>query len=274
MLAEMDGFEPAAGVVVIAATNRPETLDPALLRPGRFDRTVEIPLPNLVERRAVLGVHAAGKPIAADVDLNLVARATPGFSGADLANLINEAAFQAVRDGREMVSGRDFDAARDRLLIGRRDSSNALLPAEKTSVAVHEAGHALVAALSPNADPVAKVTGAVNDIMGATQLATRMVAEWGLSRRLGPVGYGSGSDSYIGDPLGPNRLYAEATQTVVDEEVAALLRAAEGRASELLVAHRHELDAIVALLLERETIDGSELIGVLARTLAEPAVGP
>ncbi|WP_246115706.1 ATP-dependent zinc metalloprotease FtsH [Trebonia kvetii] len=158
LLSEMDGFEPGARVVVMAATNRAEILDAALLRPGRFDRTVEIPLPSYVERAAILAIHARGKTLAPDVDLGVAARGTPGFSGADLANLVNEAAINAVRADRGVLTAADFEAARDRLLIGRRDASNALLPEEKHAVAVHEAGHALVAALSPHADPVAKVT--------------------------------------------------------------------------------------------------------------------
>jgi cell division protease FtsH len=158
LLSEMDGFEPGARVVVMAATNRAEILDAALLRPGRFDRTVEIPLPNYRERTAILAIHGKGKTLAPDVDLDVVSRGTPGFSGADLANLVNEAAINAVRADRSVLSAADFEAARDRLLIGRRDASNALLPEEKHAVAVHEAGHALVAALSEHADPVAKVT--------------------------------------------------------------------------------------------------------------------
>ena len=147
LLAEMDGFDPTTGVVVMAATNRPEVLDPALLRPGRFDREVEIPLPNQAERTAILAVHVKGKHLADDVDFDAVARATPGFSGADLANLINEAAIVAVRDDRDVIFARDIDEARDRIILGRRDASNALLPEEKHSVAVHESGHALVALL-------------------------------------------------------------------------------------------------------------------------------
>jgi cell division protease FtsH len=313
MLAEMDGFDPATGVVVIAATNRPEALDPALLRPGRFDRTVEIPLPNLAERRAILTVHGRDVHLGPDVDLDIVARGTPGFSGADLANLVNEAAVHAVRDDRSVVDAADFDAARDRLLLGRRDGSNALLPEEKHSVAVHETGHALVAVLSPHADPVAKVTilpagqalgvteqlpeterhlypesylldslavrlggraaevlvlgeastGASNDLAGATQLATRMVREWGLSARLGPIGYSTDGPGYLGESGLTNRPYAEATQRAIDEEVSALLRHAEERATELLVTHRAELDRTVELLLERETIDGDDLMAIV-----------
>jgi cell division protease FtsH len=158
LLAEMDGFDPNSGIVVLAATNRPDTLDPALLRPGRFDRQVTVPLPNQAERAAILAVHAHGKVLADDVQLDVLARATPGFSGADLANLINEAAINAVRADRTIINARDLDSARDRVLLGRRETSNALLPEERHAVAVHESGHALLAALCEHADPVAKVT--------------------------------------------------------------------------------------------------------------------
>ncbi|WP_037972660.1 ATP-dependent zinc metalloprotease FtsH [Streptomyces sp. NRRL WC-3742] len=158
LLSEMDGFDQSTGIVVIAATNRPDALDPALLRPGRFDRQVTVPLPNQAERAAILAVHTRGKTLAPDVDLDRIARGTPGFSGADLANLVNEAAINAVRAERATLTAEDFDAARDRVLLGRREPSNALLPDERHAVAVHESGHALVAALCEHADPVAKVT--------------------------------------------------------------------------------------------------------------------
>jgi cell division protease FtsH len=310
LLSDMDGFEPGASVVVMAATNRAEILDTALLRPGRFDRTVEIPLPNQSERTAILAIHGRDKKFSPDVDLDAVSRGTPGFSGADLANLVNEAAINAVRARRDVLTAEDLDAARDRLLIGRRDTSNALLPEEKRSVAVHEAGHALVAVFSEHADPVAKVTilprgaalgvteqlpvserhlypqsyltdslavrlggraaeilvigepstGAANDLAGATVLATRMVREWGFSTPVGPIGYG---------PEGPNRdnpfagrPYAEETQRAIDQEVAGLLREAEIAATKLLRDHRDALDSVIELLLERETIDGSELFAI------------
>ena len=310
LLAEMDGFDSATGVVVLAATNRPEVLDPALLRPGRFDRQVTIPLPNVSERAAILGVHTRGKRLA-DVDLGAVARGTPGFSGADLANLANEAAIFAVRDGREVLTARDFDDARDRIILGRREGSNVLLPEEKHAVAVHESGHALVAALSPKADPVAKVTilpagqalgvteqlplverhmygedylldslavrlggraaelvvlgqgstGAGNDLAGATDLATKMVREFGLSPEIGPVGYPEGGSVFLGGGGSgmSSRPFSEATQAIVDREVSRLLREAEERAISLLRTHRSELDALVGLLLERETVDGSDV---------------
>jgi len=316
MLAEMDGFDPATGVVVIAATNRPETLDPALLRPGRFDRNVEIGLPNQAERRAILEVHTTDKHLAPDINLGAVSRGTPGFSGADLANLVNEAAIVAVRDNRSVLTNHDFDAARDRILLGRRDSSNALLPEERHSVAVHESGHALVAALSPRADPVAKVTilpagqalgvteqlpeverhlypesyltdslavrlggraaellvlgeastGASNDLAGATQLATRMVREWGLSPRLGPIGFSSDGPAYLGEAGFTSRPYAEDTQRTIDEEVSRLLREAEARATDLLTTHRSALDRVIELLIEREVISGDELLAAIRQT--------
>jgi cell division protease FtsH len=315
LLAEMDGFDPKTGVVVIAATNRPEILDPALLRPGRFDREVEIPLPNQAEREAILGVHATEKHLAPDVDFGAVARATPGFSGADLANLINEAAIVAVRDHRTEIHAKDIDDARDRIILGRRDASNALLPEEKQSVAVHEAGHALVALLSKHADPVAKITilpagralgvteqlpvderhlyaesylldslairlggrasellvigeastGASSDLEGATGLAIRMVRDWGLSPLLGPIGYGTDGSANPSGGLVPGqpRPYAEATQQLIDQEVSRLLIEAESRARELLTENRDALNALIALLLERETISGEDLTNIV-----------
>jgi cell division protease FtsH len=315
MLSEMDGFDPATGVVVMAATNRPEVLDPALLRPGRFDRQVVIPLPTQRERKAILQVHVRGKKLGPDVDLDVVARGTPGFSGADLANLVNEAAIYAVRAGRDTLTATDFADARDRVLLGRRESSNALLPDEKHAVAVHEGGHAMVAALSEHADPVAKVTilpagqalgvteqlpvderhlysegylrdslairlggraaellvfgegstGAANDLAGATDLATRMVREFGMSAALGPVGFASGSPMYLGGEEVRSRPYAEATQRVIDEEVAKLLREAEQRALGLLREHREALDRLTELLLDRETVDGTDVDEILGR---------
>jgi cell division protease FtsH len=317
LLAEMDGFEPTMGIVVIAATNRPEVLDPALLRPGRFDRQVTIPLPNVSERDAILKVHVRGKKMAPNVDLNVVARGTPGFSGADLANLANEAAIFAVRENRDVVTAGDFAAARDRIILGRREDSNVLLPEEKHAVAVHESGHALVAALSENTDPVAKVTilpagqalgvteqlpaverhmygedylydslavrlggraaelvvlgqgstGAGNDLAGATDLATKMIREFGMSPVLGPVGYPEGGSVFLGGggPGMSSRPYAEATQAIIDGEVSKLLRQAEERAVDLLKTHRSELDSLVSLLLEKETVDGSDVYRLAGR---------
>ena len=317
LLAEMDGFDVTAGVVVMAATNRPEILDPALLRPGRFDRQVEIPLPNQPERTAILTTHARSRHLAADVDLQAVARGTPGFSGADLANLINEAAIVAVRHNRDVIVANDLDEARDRILLGPRESSNALLPGEQRAVAIHEAGHALVALFSEHADPVAKVTilpagqslgatqqlpkderhlysesylhdslairlggraaellvlgeastGAANDLAGATELATRMVRDWGFSARLGPVGFGSGGPAYLGRQSADGRPYAEGTQLVIDEEVSRILTEAGERAHVILSERRVALDAVIDLLLQKETISGVELMEVVRRSV-------
>jgi cell division protease FtsH len=318
LLSEMDGFDMTQGLVVLGATNRPEVLDPALLRPGRFDRQVTIPLPTLRERAAILVVHCRGKKLGGDVDLNVVARGTPGFSGADLANLANEAAINAVRGGRDVLTAQDFEDARDRLLIGRREGSNVLLPEEKHAVAIHEAGHALVAALSEHADPVSKVTilpagqalgvtqqlplverhlygedyltdslavrlggraaelvelgqgstGAANDLSSATDLATKMVREFGLSPELGPVGYPEGGSVFLGSGGGgglSSRPFAEATQAVIDREVARLLREAEENAIGKIRTHRDQLGQLVSLLLERETVDGSEVYRIAGR---------
>jgi cell division protease FtsH len=323
LLAEMDGFDPATGIVVLAATNRPEVLDPALLRPGRFDRQVIIPLPTLSERIAILEVHCRGKRLDESVSLEVVARGTPGFSGADLANLVNEAAIIAVRADREILGAADFGEARDRIILGRREGSNVLLPEEKNAVAVHEAGHALVAAYSDKADPVAKVTilpagptlgvteqlplverhlfgedylydtlavflggraselvvfgrgstGAANDLAKATELATKMVREFGLSPAIGPVGYPTGGSVFLDGGGGgfSSRPYAEQTQAAVDAEVSRILGEAEQRAVAVLEHHRKVLDKLVQLLLTQETVDGSEVYALAGRP--EPAGG-
>jgi cell division protease FtsH len=301
LLAEMDGFTETSSVVVLANTNRPEILDPALLRPGRFDRQVQVPLPVLADREKILFVHTRSKRLSPAVDLHSVALATPGFSGADLANLVNEAALRAARAKRTELQNSDFDDARERLILGRRDH-NALLPEERLRVAVHEAGHALVAALCPTADPVAKITilpagmslgathqlpmeerrlypeqhlleslrvrlagraaelavfgqastGAADDLQSATSLAVRMVREFGLSPRLGPVAYPTAPTGLDGD----DRPYAEQTQRLVDNEVARLLREAEHHAGLLITQRRGALDLLSQRLLTDETVDG------------------
>src|ERR1700722_14238337 len=323
LLAEMDGFDPTSGIVVLAATNRPEVLDPALLRPGRFDREVVIPLPTLPERVAILQVHSRDKKLGPDVDLQVVARGTPGFSGADLANLVNEAAIVAVRANRDVLSQADFSDARDRIILGRREGSNVLIPDEQHAVAVHEAGHALVAVYSEKADPVAKVTilpagqalgvteqlplverhlygedylydmlavflggraseivvlgqgstGASNDLAKATELAAKMVREFGLSPLLGPVGYPSGGSVFLGD--GGNafssRPFSDETQAQVDGEISRMLREAQARSISILTEHRAALDELVALLKVNETVDGSMVYKIAGR--AEPSTG-
>jgi cell division protease FtsH len=324
LLAEMDGFDPATGIVVLAATNRPEILDPALLRPGRFDRQVTIPLPVLSERVAILKVHSRGKHLDQSVDLEVVARGTPGFSGADLANLVNEAAIVAVRANREIISAADFDEARDRIILGRREGSNVLIPEEKHAVAVHESGHALVAAYSDHADPIAKVTilpagqalgvteqlpvverhlygedylndmlavtmggraselvvlgqgstGAASDLAKATELATKMVREFGLSAALGPVGYPSGGSAFLGDGGSfTTRPFAESTQAEIDNEVARMLRQAEQQAIAVLKEHRDVLDQLVQHLIDKETVDGAEVYALAQRPVPSGGEG-
>jgi cell division protease FtsH len=322
LLAEMDGFDEAQGIVVLGATNRPEVLDPALLRPGRFDRQITIPLPNLAERAAILAVHCRGKSLDPDVDLDVVARGTPGFSGADLANLVNEAAINAVRAGQNNITMTNFSDARDRIILGSRGDSNLLLPEEKRAVAIHESGHALVAALSPHADPVAKVTilpsgqalgvteqlplvehhlygedylneslavrlggraaelvvlgqgstGAASDLASATDLAIKMVREFGLSSKLGPVGYPEGGSVFLGGGGGgglSSRPFSESTQAVIDGEVARLVREAEQTAVTLIRTHQHDLDRLADLLVEKETVDGAEVYRLLGLAVPE-----
>ncbi|WP_208029206.1 ATP-dependent zinc metalloprotease FtsH [Rhabdothermincola sediminis] len=322
MLAEMDGFEVSAGIVMMAATNRPDILDPALLRPGRFDRQVVVPLPELEDRRRILDVHVRHKKIAPDVDLDLVARGTPGMSGADLANLVNEAALFAVREGAEQIHARHFDMARDRVVMGQRRESMALSDEEKEAIAYHEAGHAVCAAVLPTADPLHKVTiipsgmalgvtmqlpeedrhiyrqdyiedslvvrmggriaeelvfgvistGANNDLVGATELARKMVREWGMSARVGPMAWGSQGQVFLGEDLMHTRDYSDDTARVIDEEVERILREQEERCRTILTENRKGLDLVARALLEHETIDGAEVTRLieLARDRAAP----
>ncbi len=317
MLSEMDGFEATEGIVMMAATNRPDILDSALLRPGRFDRQVVVPLPELEERKAILAVHCKSKRLAADVDLDVVGRGTPGMSGADLANLVNEAALFAVRDGSDVIRRSDFEDARDRVLMGQRRESMALSDSEKEVIAYHEAGHAVSAAVLPNADPVHKVTilpmgmalgltqqlplderhiyrqdyiqdslvvrmggriaeelvfgvistGANNDLVGSTELARKMVSEWGMSKRVGPMAWGQNGQVFLGEDLMHTRDYSDETARVIDEEVERILREEEDRCRLVLKEHRHGLDLVARALLEHETIDGAEVTRLI--TLAE-----
>jgi cell division protease FtsH len=308
MLSEMDGFEATEGIVMMAATNRPDILDPALLRPGRFDRQVVVPLPEAEERLAILRVHTKDKRIDADVDLLTVAKGTPGMSGADLANLVNEAALFAVRRGSDSVHMVDFESARDRIIMGQRRESMALSDQEKEAVAYHEGGHAVCAAVLPNADPLHKVTilptgmalgvtqqlpeerhlyrqdyiedslvvrlggriaeelvygmvstGANNDLMGATELTRKMVREWGMSERIGPMAWGSGGQVFLGEDLMTRSEYSDETARVIDEEVERILREQEERCRQTLRTHRAGLDAVAGALLEQETLDGAEV---------------
>jgi cell division protease FtsH len=310
MLAEMDGFETTEGVVMMAATNRPDILDPALLRPGRFDRQIVVPLPDLEERLPILAVHCKDKRVEPDVDLTVVARGTPGMSGADLANLVNEAALHAVRRGGMAIAMQDFEAARDRVLMGQRRESTVLSDKEREATAYHEGGHAVLAYVLPDADPVHKVTilptgmalgvtqqlpieerhtywreyiedavcvmmggrcaemltlsslstGASNDLQRATELARKMVREFGMSERIGPMAWGQEGQVFLGEDLmHAARDYSDVTSRVIDEEVERILREQEARATRLLTEHRRGLAAVAAALLEKETIDGAEV---------------
>jgi cell division protease FtsH len=320
MLSEMDGFDPAEGVVVIAATNRPDILDPALLRPGRFDRQIVVPLPDLEERLPILKVHCKGKRLAPDVDLELVARGTPGMSGADLANLVNEAALHAVRRGSATIGMVDFESSRDRVLMGQRRESLVLTGEEKERVAYHEGGHAVLAYVLKDADPVHKVTilptgmalgvtqqlpmeerhiyprshiedslcvrmggrvaellvygdlstGAANDLVGNTELARKMVREWGMSEEIGPMAWGSQGQVFLGEDLMHTRDYSEDTSRVIDDEVERILRSEEERAIEVLTRHRPGLDAVARALLELETIDGAEVGRLVDEAYGQP----
>ncbi|MEA3019760.1 MAG: cell division protease FtsH, partial [Actinomycetota bacterium] len=318
MLSEMDGFETTEGIVMMAATNRPDILDPALLRPGRFDRQVVVPLPEVDERVAILEVHAKGKKMAADVDLKTVARGTPGMSGADLSNLVNEAALFAVRRGENEIHMADFESARDRVLMGARRDSMALSDTEKEIVAYHEGGHAVCAAVLPNADDLHKVTilamgmalgvtqqlpeerhlyrqdyiedrlvvslggriaeeqvfgvistGANNDLQVATELSRKMVREWGMSKRIGPMAWGSQNQVFLGDDLMHTRDYSDDTARIIDEEVERILREQEDRCRETLHRYRPALDAVAAALLEKETVDGAEVVRIITEAMGE-----
>jgi cell division protease FtsH len=312
MLSEMDGFDTSEGVVMLGATNRPDVLDTALLRPGRFDRQIVVPLPDLDERLPILQVHSKNKRMGKDVDLETVARGTPGMSGADLANLVNEAALHAVRRGAKEVSMEDFENARDRVLMGQQRDSVVLGSSERERVAFHEGGHALLAYVLHEADPLHKIsiiprglalgvtmqlpaedrhiysrekleddlcvrmggrvaellvygdlsTGAADDLVRNTELARRMVREWGMSKEIGPMAWGSQGQVFLGEDLIHTRDYSDETSKVIDDEVERILREQESRAIDLLTQHRRGLDAVAHALLEHETLDG-ETVGRL-----------
>jgi len=310
LLVEMDGFESNEGVILIAATNRPDVLDPALLRPGRFDRRVVVSLPDVKGREGILKVHTNRIPLASDVDLSILARGTPGFSGADLANLVNEAALNAARYGRKAVGMRDFENSKDKVLMGAERRSMIMSESEKRTTAYHEAGHALVAALLPDADPIHKVTiiprgmalgvtqllpeseryshsqvyleamiavkmggriaeelilnqitsGAHDDLERATDLARRMVCEWGMSERLGPITFGRKEEQiFLGRDIVNQPNYSADTAIKIDEEVTKIVERNYQRAKDLLTTNRHLLERIAKSLLEREVLDAEEV---------------
>ncbi len=314
LLVEMDGFETNEGVILIAATNRPDVLDPALLRPGRFDRRVVVPRPDVKGREGILKVHMRRVPISENVDITLLARQTPGFAGADLENLVNEAALLAARRGKEKVDMGDFEIAKDKVMMGSERRSMIISDDEKRSTAYHEAGHALVAKLVPNTDPVHKVTiiprgmalgltqqvpiddrhnyskewilsrltisfggraaeelvlgqlttGASDDIERATELARKMVCEWGMSEKLGPMTFGKKDEEiFLGRDFTQRVDYSETTAVQIDAEVRRYLMDAYERAKLLLRRNVAALHRIAEALLERESLDGADIDEIL-----------
>jgi cell division protease FtsH len=314
LLVEMDGFEANEGIVVIAATNRPDILDPALLRPGRFDRQIVVPIPDLKGREAILRVHTRKTPLADDVDLSLIAKGTPGFTGADLENLVNEAALIAARKGKDKVSMEDFEEAKDKVLMGPERKSMILSEEERRSIAYHEAGHAFVAKFTPGADPVHKVTiiprgqalgltqqlpqddrhiytkqyllatitvllggraaeelflghvttGSGNDIERATEIARKMVSQWGMSERLGPLSFGRREEQvFLGKELVMHKDYSEKTAEEIDQEVKRIVEECYERAKKILQENAPKVEKLVQILLEKESLSGEELNQIL-----------
>ncbi|MBQ7556243.1 AAA family ATPase, partial [bacterium] len=314
LLVGMDGFEQNDGVIIIAATNRPDVLDPALLRPGRFDRQVILDIPDLKGRQAILEVHAKKVKLAADVDLSSVAKQTPGLSGAELENIVNEAAIWAARQNHEEVTMADFEAARDKVCFGRERKSLALDEKDRKITAVHESGHAIVMALSEKGDPVHKVTiiprgqalgatfsmpekdrmhrskaeledilvslyagrvaeeivfgditaGASNDIKRATEIARRMVCEWGMSEKLSPRVYGQREETlFLGREVSRQVDYSDETANLIDSEINAFILKAKTEAKRILTEHREALDKLSEALLKYETLEGSEVKDII-----------
>ncbi len=315
LLVEMDGFDTNGGVILVAATNRPDVLDPALLRPGRFDRQVVVGRPDLNGRVKILTVHAKHVPLDPEVNLETIARGTPGFAGADLANLVNEAALLAARRNRDKVTMQDFEDAKDKVMMGVERRSILITEEERKVTAYHEAGHALVARLIPGTDPVHKVTiiprgqalgltqqlptedrysskkdeilstlailmggrvaeelafhsmttGAGNDIERATSMARKMVCEWGMSEKLGPITFGKKEDEiFLGMQISQHRDYSETTAKAIDSEVSRIVSEAYMKAKDLLTAHFPVLQKIAETLLAKETLDGNQLDALIS----------
>lgn len=314
LLVEMDGFDTNEGVILVAATNRPDVLDPALLRPGRFDRRVVVDRPDLRGREQILKVHTRNTPLSESVDLSVIARGTPGFSGADLANLVNEAALNAARFNKKKVEMIDFEYAKDKVMMGPERKSMIMTEEEKKNTAYHEGGHALVAALLPDADPLHKVTiiprgralgvtmqlpiedkyshtkeyleatitvmmggriaeekflghmttGAGNDIEKATDLARKMVCEWGMSE-MGPLTFGKvEGEIFLGRDFGRTQDYSEETANQIDAEVKRIVTAAYAQASKIIGENENVMHRLARLLLEKEVLDGEEVIQLIA----------
>jgi cell division protease FtsH len=313
LLVEMDGFESNQGVILMAATNRPDVLDPALLRPGRFDRQVIVDRPDLDGRTQILKVHSKDKPLVKTIDLKTIAKQTPGFTGADLANLLNESALLAARRNKKTISNTDIENSIDRVLAGPEKKSRLMSEEEKKIIAYHETGHALVGWALPNADPIHKVTiiprgralgytqalpesekylsskaelkdrlamlmggrvaeelvfkdpttGASNDIEKATDIARRMVMEFGMSDKLGPMLFGKGSNEvFLGRDYGRQQDYSDEVASSIDDEVKILLNDAHVTAGKILKKFKKQMDAMVDILMEKETIDREEVAKV------------
>jgi cell division protease FtsH len=324
ILVEMDGFDTNTNVIVVAATNRPDVLDPALLRPGRFDRQVILDRPDIRGRKAVLEVHAKGKPLEKNVSLETLAKQTPGFSGADLMNLLNEAAILSARRNKKSIGMGELEEAIDRVVAGPERKSRIITEKEKIITAYHEVGHALVAKMLPNLDPVHKITiiargmmggytqllptedrylytrshfedtlawslgghaaeqivfgemttGAENDIERATKLARKMVMEYGMSDKLGPLQFGHKEEMvFLGRDLGEQRNYSEAVAEEIDQEVRRLITQAYARAKDILERYRDKLDEISLRLVKDETLDGATFDAMLGLTPVEPVPG-
>jgi cell division protease FtsH len=310
LLVEMDGFESNEGVILIAATNRPDVLDPALLRPGRFDRRIVVPRPDVKGRLGILKVHTKKMPLGSNVDLDIVARGTPGFSGADLENLVNEAALLAAREDKDQLDRHDFEMAKDKVLMGPERRSMIISDQDKRITAFHEAGHALVGKMMKGSDPVHKVTiiprgralgltqqlpledrlnlsreaandqiavamggrvveelvfgqittGASNDILMATDLAHKMVCEWGMSEKIGPLHFGRNEEMvFLGRDFAEHKEYSEQTAVDIDAEVRRIVTANLERAKQVITGNLDKLNVLAEALLEYETLDGAEI---------------
>jgi cell division protease FtsH len=324
LLVEMDGFESNEGVIIIAATNRPDVLDPALLRPGRFDRNVLVPKPDIKGREEILKVHALKTPLAEDVSMEIIARGTPGFSGADLSNLVNEAALLAARRGKERIEKAEFDDAKDKLLMGSERRSMIISESEKRNTAYHEAGHTLVARLIPGTDPIHKVsiiprgmalgltqqlpiderhtyskeylvnnisvlmggraaeelilnhmtTGAGNDIERATEIARKMVCEWGMSEKLGPLTFGKKEEHiFLGKEMAQRRDFSEETAVDIDNEIKSIVMGNYTRARKLIGSKIGALHRLATALLEKEALDSVEIDRLIFGAPEAPAQG-
>ena len=325
LLVEMDGFETNEGVILIAATNRPDVLDPALLRPGRFDRQVVVARPDVRGREEILKVHSRRIPLAPKVDLKVLARGTPGFSGADLANLVNEAALLAARQDKKVVEMIDFENAKDKVLMGVERRSMIISETEKKTIAYHEAGHALVADLLPGADPLHKVTiiprgralgltqqlpaddkynysrdylinritillggraaeeivfqqqttGAGDDLEKATEMARKMVCEWGMSDRMGPLTFGKGEEHiFLGREVARPKDFSEETAVLIDSEIKRIVVESAARARHMIESNLEKLHALARALLERESLDGEEIARILRVPPLQEAPSP